>query len=89
MAIDPNMIVKTITNEDGVLNLTVGNLASDHLRRVVTATLKRFDPDAYQRYKVLKFPHTGATIETRRQAYEFALSMFGQFVMKHYQRIEA
>lgn len=79
-------VVATIVNEQGVLNVTLAALASRAMRRTAVAVLRQADPTAYQQYKAIKHPASGATDETRRAAYSFAMAMAIDLATKNYIR---
>lgn len=80
-------IVDTVVNEDGVSNITVGNIVGYQILRSAVEMLKMNDDQAdYEQYKAIKFPNNKATAESRRDAYKFAMGRVSELAVASYNR---
>lgn len=79
-------VIEDHLTPSGIVPITVGHVASYRFIRAAVELIKAGDPTAYGVYVSIKYPSSGATEETRREAYVFALESASELAARFYNR---
>lgn len=89
MPVDPNLVLATFVDDEGVVNYTIGNLASERLRQLARQVVEQLDPVGFARYREIKYGQTATpSVEVRRKAYAYLMQRAAKFAVAQYCRIE-
>jgi hypothetical protein len=87
---DPETVIETRVDEDGVSTILLGHVVSARVRAITVDCLRHFMPEVHSRYRQLKYPNgpDSANAESRQRACKYALAELSAFVLKYYLRVD-